>query len=96
MLRSWMQLNPGCLDRYPKYEFPYKAAQLPYYNRLARYLGYMDKEWIKSLQKKNRFVHYWTVDNPDDIKDIISLGADGIITNDPEKVHGILKSMGIR
>ena len=49
-----------------------------------------------SLQKKNRFVHYWTVDNPDDIKDIISLGADSIITNDPEKVHGILKSMGIR
>ena len=34
--------------------------------------------------------------NEIDIKDIISLGADGIITNDPEKVHGILKSMGIR
>ena len=78
------------------YDLPYTAAQLPFYSPLVRYLGYVDQEWIESIQSKGQFVHFWTVDDPDDIQEAIILGADGIISNEPGRVYKILGSMGMR
>ena len=78
------------------YDLPYTAAQLPFYSPLVRYLGYMDQEWIESIQSKGQFVHFWTVDDADDIQEAIILGADGIISNEPGRVYKILGSMGMR
>ena len=78
------------------YDLPYTAVQLPFYSPLVRYLGYVDQEWIESIQSKGQFVHFWTVDDPDDIQQDIIMGVYGIISNEPGRVYKILGSMGMR
>ena len=48
---------------------------------------FANKELIKLLKSKGKKINVWTVDDPQTAKDLIALGIDGIITNNP----GILK-----
>ena len=43
---------------------------------------------MATAHKHNIAVHYWTIDNEDDMKYLIEIGADGIMTNLP---HTLLK-----
>jgi glycerophosphoryl diester phosphodiesterase len=52
------------------------------------------KSVIKAAHRKNIAVHYWTIDNPEEMKRLIQLGADGIITDRPDIMRKVLKEMG--
>ncbi|WP_108671683.1 glycerophosphodiester phosphodiesterase [Peribacillus acanthi] len=61
------------------------------------------KESIFDLTKKNLIdgahrrgmdVHYWTIDDKDQMKQLIKNGADGIITNRPDLMLQLLNEMG--
>ncbi|HHU54052.1 MAG TPA: glycerophosphodiester phosphodiesterase [Clostridiaceae bacterium] len=41
-------------------------------------------KYVKSCHKKNIKVRPWTVDDPQQMSQIIALGVDGLITNDPK------------
>ncbi|MBQ9121312.1 MAG: glycerophosphodiester phosphodiesterase [Clostridia bacterium] len=52
------------------------------------------KTMIKSAHKHNLAVHYWTIDDPEDMRYLISIGADGIMTNYPHRLKEVCDSYG--
>ncbi|MBR5175291.1 MAG: glycerophosphodiester phosphodiesterase [Bacteroidales bacterium] len=46
--------------------------------------------WVKEAHDRKMSVNVWTVDNEDDIKEMIGQGVDCITTNEPLKVRKIL------
>ena len=81
---------------WPFYKFRFDAFQLPFYSKTVEKYGMNNVKWVKDKQEKQLEVHYWTIDNTTDIKNVISIGANGIITNRPGVVYDILKSLGKR
>ncbi len=53
-------------------------------------------EWVKQAHDKKMSVNVWTVDNEDDIKEMIGLGVDCITTNEPLKVRQILEGKELK
>lgn len=47
------------------------------------------KRLVKNAHKHNIAVHYWTIDNEEDMKKLIEIGADGIMTNVPSKLKEV-------
>jgi glycerophosphoryl diester phosphodiesterase len=41
-------------------------------------------------------VHVWTVDDPDEVRRLVGLGVDGIVTDVPEAVSAVLVDLGVR
>lgn len=81
---------------WPFYKFRFDAFQLPFYSKTVEKYGMNNVKWVKDKQEKQLEVHYWTIDNTTDIKNVISIGANGIITNKPKAVYDILKNQGKR
>jgi len=48
-------------------------------------------EWVKQAHDLGMKVNVWTVDNPEQIKEMINLGVDYITTNKPELVQSLIK-----
>ena len=48
-------------------------------------------DWMAKCKKNKLFVNVWTVNNPDDIEEMIKLGVDYITTDEPEKATEIIK-----
>ncbi len=48
------------------------------------------KSFINTAHRHNIAVHYWTIDDPDVMRNLIELGADGIMTNRPTLLKQIL------
>lgn len=49
---------------------------------------------INDAHRRNIAVHYWTIDDPETMKDLIEKGADGIITDRPDLLNEVLTDMG--
>ena len=49
------------------------------------------KSLVKKAHRHNIAVHYWTIDDESDMRKIIEIGADGIMTNVPSKLAKVLK-----
>jgi len=43
------------------------------------------------LHRHNMAVHYWTINDPNQMRTLIELGADGIITDYPDVLQNIIK-----
>jgi|GEM_PF-223529 len=55
-------------------------------------LNLATKILINSAHKHNMAIHYWTINDSQLMKDLIALGADGIITDDPELLMEIINT----
>lgn len=53
----------------------------------------MNKQIIKDAHRKNIAVHYWTVNDTDQMRLLIENGADGIITDRPDLLIQIIEEM---
>jgi len=82
--------------KFPWFKFYFDAFQLPFYSKKVKRYGLKNPGWISEMQSKGLEIHYWTIDNPGDIKNAVSLGADGIITNKPKIAYDLLEQMGKR
>jgi len=49
---------------------------------------------VNSAHSRNMAVHYWTIDDPEDMRLLIEIGADGLITDRPDLMQEVLKEMG--
>jgi len=49
---------------------------------------------IRSAHRRRMAVHYWTIDDPEDMELLIGLGADGLITDRPDLMWAKLREMG--
>ncbi|KYJ86512.1 glycerophosphodiester phosphodiesterase family protein [Sulfurovum riftiae] len=60
-------------------------------NFLAVNLGMMGPNFIKRTHKTGKKIYVWTADDPITIFKMISLGVDGVITNEPELARNVLE-----
>lgn len=49
-----------------------------------------DKQLIRGAQKRGMQVHYWTINDQETMKELIALGADGIMTDYPDQLIELL------
>ncbi len=50
----------------------------------------VDKEFVQKAHANNKEVHVWTVNEPEDMRRLIALGVDNIITNYPNVLKEVL------
>ena len=80
----------------PWYKIPFDAFQMPFYSKKVEKYGLKNPKWIENMRSKGLEVHYWTIDNYEDIKKAFSIGASGVITNRPKLAYKLLAQMGKR
>ncbi|MBE6937488.1 MAG: glycerophosphodiester phosphodiesterase [Ruminococcaceae bacterium] len=44
------------------------------------------KSFVKAAHRNNLAVHYWTVNDPEEMRELIAIGADGIMTDYPHRL----------
>lgn len=49
------------------------------------------KNFIETAHKLNLKVHVWTINNPDDMKRLLDLGVDGIMTDYPDRLSAVIR-----
>ena len=54
------------------------------------YLSVLDEEVVNEIHNEGISINAWTVDNDNDMKKLINLGIDGIITNYPNIMNNML------
>jgi glycerophosphoryl diester phosphodiesterase len=52
----------------------------------------VDAHYVAWARRRGYRVNAWTVDDPDEMRRLIGLGVDGIITNVPDVLRGVLKT----
>jgi glycerophosphoryl diester phosphodiesterase len=53
--------------------------------------NFATERMIRRAHKHNLAVQYWTIDDPDDMRYLIELGADAIMTDRPSLLKKILE-----
>lgn len=77
----------------PKYD----AFQVPVAQRSGPITVRFDTErLIKRAHKLNMAVHYWTINEEDEIRRLYELGADAVMTDYPDRAVKVLQEMGLR
>lgn len=74
-----------------KIPLPARQASLPMEKYRVRLDGV---RWIEFLHRQGAHVFYWTVNDINEMKELIARGADGILTDYPDKLGTISKSAG--
>jgi glycerophosphoryl diester phosphodiesterase len=69
----------------------YVALQVP-----ARFgpLVVVDESFVEAAHSSGLAVHVWTIDDPGEIEHLVSLGVDGIISDRPSVLAGVLGRLG--
>jgi len=69
-----------------------RIAQVPV--RQGR-LTIVDKRLIAAARRRGIEVHVWTIDEPDQMNELIDLGVDGIMTDKPGVLRDVLRGRGL-
>lgn len=54
----------------------------------------VNDELMTRIRRFGLKVHVWTVNNPDDMRKYMDMGVDGIITDDPVTLEGLMDELG--
>ncbi|HZQ26952.1 MAG TPA: glycerophosphodiester phosphodiesterase [Acidimicrobiales bacterium] len=52
----------------------------------------VDRPFVEAAHRMGVAVHVWTIDEPDEMRDLLDVGVDGIITDRPSVLSGVLQS----
>jgi len=66
------------------------AAQVPSHPRECSGFNLAKPAFILKAHARNMAVHYWTVNDPEEMRRLIEMGADGLITDYPDRLKAIL------
>jgi glycerophosphoryl diester phosphodiesterase len=58
-------------------------------------LTVVDKRLIAAARRRGIEVHVWTIDEPDQMHELIDLGVDGLMTDRPGVLREVLRSRGL-
>ncbi len=70
----------------------YEAFQIP---RKYGRINIVDERFIKASHERNIAIHVWTINERDEMLELIELGVDGIFTDDPSLLRSVLKEQGL-
>lgn len=68
----------------------YNPGKLPFVKEISVYRGGFSQPFIDKVHKAGKKINIWTVNNKDDMRYMIHLGADGIITDFPDLAKEVL------
>lgn len=54
----------------------------------------VDERFVAAAHRLGKLVHVWTIDEPDEMRRLLSLGVDGIMTDRPEVLRDVLVADG--
>lgn len=54
------------------------------------------KRIVNAIHRRNMAVQYWTINDKEEMRELIELGADGLITDRPDLMIELLKEMELR
>ena len=60
----------------------------------ASILNLATEAFVKRMHSHNLAVHYWTINDPDEMRYLIGIGADGIMTDYPHLLKEVYDSYG--
>ena len=87
-------LISGALKLDALYNEPVAVLQIPMSQELKGIEIKLDKKWfVKTAHMHNIAVHFWTIDDEEDMRHLIEIGADGIMTNLPHKLQEVYDSV---
>ena len=69
------------------YTPPMQALQVP---ENVGYLNVVSKDFVEAAHKLNLKVHVWTINQPDDMRRLLEMGVDGIMTDYPDRLLALL------
>ena len=81
-LRCWVGTPPAVAD----------ALQVP---RSYWGLPVVTKRTVAAVHRAGMQMHVWTVDEPDVMAELLDWGVDGIITDRPDVLKGVLEARGV-
>lgn len=55
--------------------------------------NFKTKRFLKSAHRKNYAVFFWTINDEDEMRELIDLGVDGIITDRPDLMYQIIEEL---
>ena len=69
----------------------YAALQVP-----ARFgsIVVVDEQFVEAAHASGLAVHVWTIDDPDEMEHLVTLGVDGIVSDKPTVLSGVLGRLG--
>ncbi len=70
------------------YSPPFQALQIPVN---AGFLNVVNQDFIEAAHKQNIQVHVWTINDADEMRRLLDLGVDGIMTDYPDRLLDLLK-----
>mgnify|MGYP003422093087 FL=1 len=68
--------------------FKYQALQIPMNYAPAIYLD--NERVINYAHRNNLAVQYWTINDPEDVEYLNSIGADCVMSDDPSMAYDII------
>lgn len=75
---------------------PPRVYQVPLTYRFGPFtVKVVTPQRIRSIQNSGRKIHVWTIDDPLVMHELIDWGVDGIITDRPDLLKGVLTSRGM-
>ena len=69
----------------------FACLQIPVSYELGIEIPLDSRSLIRRAYKRNVAVQYWTINDADEMRHLIELGCDGIITDDPELLKSVLE-----
>jgi glycerophosphoryl diester phosphodiesterase len=87
--RLWAAAQaPGLIFRRSRYQ---RIAQVPM--RQGR-ITVVDRKLIAAARQRGIEVHVWTVDEPEQMHQLLDLGVDGLMTDRPDVLKNVLRERG--
>ncbi len=90
-VRKVKQLNPAIETGYIFSKFPEEDIFNTEFDLLSVKKILVDAEFVNKAHKFNKKVHVWTVNDPEEMTMLISIGVDGIITDHPDILLNLIK-----
>lgn len=80
------RLHPGLWKHiyriFGRWVVPFDALQVPHFHRLfGRNFRVVDSKLVQTAHRYGKLLHVWTINDEDEMRYLIALGVDGIVTN---------------
>jgi glycerophosphoryl diester phosphodiesterase len=86
--RAWLDALPAPLHLLPGPPVSGRLAQLPH--RLGA-LTVVDDGLLRTAHAAGCEVHVWTVDDPDEMDELLDMGVDGLLSDRPDVLRDVLR-----
>lgn len=75
---------------------PFSALQVPHRRRIrGRTVTVVNRRFVQRAHANGKEVHVWTIDEPDEMRHLIELGVDGIMTDRTDVLKDVLEAKGL-